>query len=446
MTRSTAIHVPLFGTLVLCSLLSEIDCFLPAQPLLGWTGRNRMILHAKATKKKKSKKGPSSSTAGGFGRKEEPKVAKEEDDYAAFPALEPQVSQTLIPNDEAEESEAGELSPEMYDRIAQIYGFRDFNYDSKPSGDDEGESMSFEDLLSASSTEDEKKSPSSEFSDLLKPSGGSGDFADLLAGATGESVSEVVSDVKVASPELPLSNLPPFSKFRVLHVDPMILAIDDFFTPEECDKYIAMSEKPPKTKEAARDAPLQSRSKTVGKDALAKAQRTSTTWFHHFKQLPELMAKGSRLLGLDGIDNWEEPQTVRYRRKEKFTWHLDALAPSEDLSNLGGQRTATLLVYLTDLTEEEGGATMFRDLGVEGPLKVRPKKGSACLFFPAAGGVPNCPFDIRTLHCGEAVAEDSEADKWIAQMWLRQTPYKATAPPGNSHADASEAISAYCSA
>lgn len=51
-----------------------------------------------------------------------------------------------------------------------------------------------------------------------------------------------------------------------------------------------------------------------------------------------------------------------YRRNEKFTWHLDALAPSDDLQSLGGQRTATLLVYLTELTHPDGGATMFRDL------------------------------------------------------------------------------------
>jgi hypothetical protein len=74
------------------------------------------------------------------------------------------------------------------------------------------------------------------------------------------------------------------------------------------------------------------------------------------------MAKASRLLGLDGIKNWEEPQTVRYRRNERFTWHLDALAPLENLESLGGQRTATLLVYLTELSAADGGATMFRDL------------------------------------------------------------------------------------
>ena len=106
----------------------------------------------------------------------------------------------------------------------------------------------------------------------------------------------------------------------------------------------------------------------------------------------------------------------------------------------------SLLVYLTDLDRDEGGATMFRDLGkTDGePLKVRPKKGSALLFFPAAGGVPNAPFDVRTLHCGQAVSEDSRHDKWISQLWLRQSAYTPTAPPENSHVKAADAIATYC--
>ena len=74
----------------------------------------------------------------------------------------------------------------------------------------------------------------------------------------------------------------------------------------------------------------------------------------------------------------------------------------------------------------------------------RPKKGSALVFFPAAGGIPNIPFDIRTLHCGEAVDEASSTDKWISQLWLRESTYAPTAPPGNLHASAKEAIASYC--
>ena len=122
------------------------------------------------------------------------------------------------------------------------------------------------------------------------------------------------------------------------------------------------------------------------------------------------------------------------------------MAPSDDLDEKGGQRTATLLVYLTDMGDNAGGATMFRDLGGDGNfLKVQPEKGSALVFLPSAGGNFNVPFDIRTLHAGEAVSDDAKSIKWIAQLWLRQNDsYRATGPPGNSHAAASEAINQYC--
>lgn len=155
------------------------------------------------------------------------------------------------------------------------------------------------------------------------------------------------------------------------------------------------------------------------------------------------------MLGLQSIDRWEEPQTVRYQQTEKFTWHLDALAPGDSGPETGGQRVATLLVYLNDIGESNGGATCFRDLGDtfdDGDyLRVQPKKGSALLFFPAAGGIPNTPFDIRTLHAGEALSADAESDKWIAQCWLRENNnYTPSAPPGNTHVAATKAIGEYC--
>jgi hypothetical protein len=74
----------------------------------------------------------------------------------------------------------------------------------------------------------------------------------------------------------------------------------------------------------------------------------------------------------------------------------------------------------------------------------RPNKGTALLFFPAAGGIANAPFDIRTLHCGEAVSDSAENEKWIAQLWLRQRQYTPTAPSGNYHEKAFHAIGKYC--
>mmetsp|Transcript_47727 Transcript_47727/g.108315 ORF Transcript_47727/g.108315 Transcript_47727/m.108315 type:complete len:187 (-) Transcript_47727:262-822(-) len=179
------------------------------------------------------------------------------------------------------------------------------------------------------------------------------------------------------------------------------------------------------------------------------------------------MAKAAVLLGLfdpvadpeglslaDQLERFEEPQTVRYNPGEAFSWHLDALPPSPELVAKGGQRVATLLVYLRDLPEGAGGATTFRDLGPFGaqasgtaaaePLAIRPTKGTALLFFPSAGGLPNCPFDIRALHAGEVVSPSAPEAKWIAQLWVRQDKgYRPTAPKGTSQRRAAGEAAAY---
>jgi hypothetical protein len=329
----------------------------------------------------------------------------------------------------------GVLSEEIYDRLEAIYGLEKFNFG--------GENSIYRSIGVADAEEQAPPAASggSLFDDLLKT-----DRDDSLDNLFGSSAGETTTEKAAA---YDLNKIQPFTKFRVLHTDPMVLAIDDFLTQEECDRCIQVSldaESNKSTEENTLSPLLIGKSLTVGKDSRSQAQRTSTTWFHYYEGMPELMCKASRLLGLEGIERWEEPQTVRYRRNEKFTWHLDALSPEAATDPSGaGQRVATLLVYLTDLKDEEGGATMFRDLGAgDEPLKVRPKKGSALLFFPSAGGIPNVPFDIRTLHCGEAVSENAESEKWIAQLWLCQKSYTPTAPENNLHGNAKEAMRSYC--
>ena len=369
------------------------------------------------------------------------------EDYAVFPPLEPSVKETLIASNDVDA--VGELTEDIYARIGYVHGFPRFNYLSNVEEQDEvTDSISFDDLLTDS------KSPSSSLlmentenllslSDMKSSTLGKNSNDDVLSamGFKGDSDTDKES---VVPSQVNVGNIPPFENFRVLHVDPLVIVIENFFTDEECDKYIALS-KP----DAASDdggTVVMTRSKTVGKDKNALSQRTSTTWFHEYRTVPELMAKSARLFGIDDINQFEEPQTVQYKRSEKFTWHLDAFAPGSNNMSNGAQRTATLLVYLSSLTSECGGATTFRDLGgKEGfPLKMQPKKGSALVFFPSAGGIPNTPFDIRTLHAGEVVSSSAIADKWIAQLWLREKPYLPNVPKGNCHSEAVPAIEEYC--
>jgi prolyl 4-hydroxylase len=130
----------------------------------------------------------------------------------------------------------------------------------------------------------------------------------------------------------------------------------------------------------------------------------------------------------------EEPQIVRYKGGEEFSWHYDEVPPPQ-LPN-GGQRLATLLVYLTDVPLWKGGGTTFRDLkessSSSSSLVMQPKKGSALLFFPSfADGSP----DDRTLHKSEVLKGDNNEDdhKWIVQMWTHQRDYQAVLPNGNSN-------------
>ena len=288
----------------------------------------------------------------------------------------------------------------MYDRLYGIYGFGNFNFGS---GDDGAAptpgSYADDDTPSSSSS----SSSSSLFDDIL--SGGTSE-EEGGASSSGDSMPWPPPSSQSSLPGgcVDLGSIPPFRDFRVLHVDPMVLAINDFFTSEECDEYVRASvdsgggdvaDGDGDDRDGATRRPVAiGQSRTVGKDQRSRAMRTSTTWFHHYAGAPELVAKACRLLGLDVVDDgggdggdirrWEEPQTVRYRRGERFAWHLDALPPgglggreegtaSGDGGGEGaGQRVATLLVYLTDMSEGDGGSTMFRDLGGEGngPLKV----------------------------------------------------------------------------
>lgn len=120
--------------------------------------------------------------------------------------------------------------------------------------------------------------------------------------------------------------------------------VEDFFTPEECDAYVAMSTEKQSGRRKGGFKSMELQSATTSAESQFQQQRTSTTWFHHYATAPELLAKASALLGVEDYTHWEEPQTVRYRPGERFNWHLDALPPSQTGASKGGQRTATILV------------------------------------------------------------------------------------------------------
>jgi hypothetical protein len=204
---------------------------------------------------------------------------------------------------------------------------------------------------------------------------------------------------------------------RLLHLDPPVLVVDDFLSAAECDALISLTET---------DEAFEVQSATFS--ALTASARTSTTWYTKHTAVPTLVGRAAELTGADP-NSFEEPQVVRYTVGQRFSWHYDEV-PAVHLAN-GGQRVATLLVYLTDV--EAGGGTAFRDLGVT----VSPRKGRALLFFPAErDGTP----DDRTLHAGEAPLQGR---KYIAQLWVHERSYTPGVVPGAQVGAAAEAYAAY---
>jgi prolyl 4-hydroxylase len=147
----------------------------------------------------------------------------------------------------------------------------------------------------------------------------------------------------------------------------------------------------------------------------------------------------------------EEPQIVRYQKQQLFDYHYDII-PSSQLLN-GGQRIATLILYLNTIPIHGGGRTIFRDLmqpsknldPVDDPrLSIRPVQGTALLFFPST--LPHGQPDERTLHQGETLLKNNDNttlfDKYIIQLWIHQFPnYTATLPtPSNDPSKCSKII------
>jgi prolyl 4-hydroxylase len=116
------------------------------------------------------------------------------------------------------------------------------------------------------------------------------------------------------------------------------------------------------------------------------------------------------------VENGEPIQILHYVPGAEYKPHFDYFDPklpgNEKVLSMGGQRVATLIMYLNDV--ESGGSTIFPDIG----LDVLPHKGNAVFF---AYSSERGELDSRTLHGGSPVAS---GEKWIATKWIRVGPYR----------------------
>ncbi|KAK4489125.1 hypothetical protein RD792_004919 [Penstemon davidsonii] len=120
------------------------------------------------------------------------------------------------------------------------------------------------------------------------------------------------------------------------------------------------------------------------------------------------------------VENGELIQKHRYEKNQLYRPHHDYFSDTFNLKR-GGQRVATMLMYLSD--NVEGGETYFPKAGsgecscggkMMPGLCVKPLKGDAVLFWSMGLDGQSDP---NSLHGGCAVLS---GEKWSATKWMRQ--------------------------
>jgi prolyl 4-hydroxylase len=189
---------------------------------------------------------------------------------------------------------------------------------------------------------------------------------------------------------------------------PRIVLFGGLLSDEECDELIEASRR------------KLTRSSVVNADTGSydvHPDRTSSGT--HFERGENALIRRieTRIAELTGcpVERGEPIQILHYTPGAEYKPHFDFFDPAfpgnEKVLAMGGQRVATLVMYLNDVIA--GGSTVFPEVG----LDVLPRKGNAVYF---AYTTEDGQLDRRTLHGGSPVAE---GEKWIATKWLRQRDY-----------------------
>jgi prolyl 4-hydroxylase len=215
-------------------------------------------------------------------------------------------------------------------------------------------------------------------------------------------------------PVFPFIHLP--NDFSVSWAGKTGIAIaDNFCTPEEANYLIENA------RQRLNDSLITLDGKQIKDD-----YRTSQTavMFHPNLKDPAilpLLYRAGMLLGLPAT-HVETIFVTRYRAGEYYKRHDDGY-PGFD-----GDRLYTVLIYLNDLSEEQGGGTLFEKLN----LGVRPKLGRAVTW---SNKNPDGSYHSEYSHEAMPVAEGAE--KWIVQLWFRS--YKLIDLPESTPAAFTEA-------
>ncbi|KAI8005230.1 Prolyl 4-hydroxylase 1 [Camellia lanceoleosa] len=211
-----------------------------------------------------------------------------------------------------------------------------------------------------------------------------------------------------------------YVKPEIISWSPRIIVLHNFLSVEECD-YLRAIAKPRLQISTVVDT-------KTGK-GIKSDVRTSSGMFlsPEERKYPMVQAIEKRISVYSQvpIENGELIQVLRYEKNQFYRPHHDYFSDTFNLKR-GGQRVATVLMYLSD--NVEGGETYFpaASSGQAGSdecscggkmmkgLCVKPVKGDAVLFWSMGLDGQSDP---NSIHGGCQVLS---GEKWSATKWMRQ--------------------------
>jgi prolyl 4-hydroxylase len=181
--------------------------------------------------------------------------------------------------------------------------------------------------------------------------------------------------------------------------------VEDILTPEECQYIIDKAE------------PMFTRSTVVGTSAPDASRTSQTAWIPKTDPVArKVFAKAIEHTGKT-MDECEHLQVVKYEPNTYYREHHDSCCDGSqgcvDFEKEGGQRVATLLVYLNDNFTD--GETHFPNLD----LKLKADPGSAILFRPLGSEEAKC--HPKALHAGLPI---SSGVKYVCNAWIRENKFR----------------------
>jgi prolyl 4-hydroxylase len=193
-------------------------------------------------------------------------------------------------------------------------------------------------------------------------------------------------------------------KETVLSESPKIVYIENFITKEEAQHLMRVADeiKRPSTIDTKEDPyTLVNNVRSSESAHLGKSRDAIVT---------NIEDKACDYVNLD-TTHLEPMQVVVYEKGQKFNPHYDFFSPDSQDILYRGNRNKTILVYLNDIEEQFGGATIFPKAG----LKIQPKALSAIYFE----NMNESGVDYNTLHAGEELLTD-QLKKYAINIWFRE--------------------------